>query len=194
MKLKKFGTKGLWYSTKSIASLFQKNCKLELVVILLGVFLIIFSENHPKILQFLEYYFSDSRCSGIVSYLAIAIGIYATVWSVFATSVSKINEQILKEKIEGQLFLVISVGIFESLIAVIFCVFIPSIFSLYKSIFLILAMLASVSFIKFIIMLLRITNINMKFIVKEIDEQNRRNTELSIRIDEIYQSIIKERK
>lgn len=194
MKLKKFGMKGLWYSTKSIASLFQKNCKLELAVILLGVFLIIFSENHPKILQFLEYYFSDSRCSGIVSYLAIAIGIYATVWSVFATSVSKINEQILKEKIEGQLFLVISVGIFESLIAVIFSVFIPSIFSLYTSIFLILATLASVSFIKFMIMLLRITNINMKFIVKEIDEQNRRNTELSTRIDEIYQSIIKERK
>ncbi len=194
MKSKKFGWKDLWYKIKDIGVFLQKNFKAELTTILFSILWVANSENYPNILQSIEYYFSDDRCSGIVSFLSIAIGIYVTVWSIFATSASKINEEILKDKIEDQLFGVIALGIFESLSTVAFCVFIPNAFTQYTNFFLVLSILSSISFIKFLVMLLRITKLNLKFIVMEIDEQNRKDTELLTKIDEIYNRIINSQK
>ena len=194
MKSKKLGRKGLWYKIKDIGILLQRNFKVELTTILCGILWMTISKNYPNAVQSIEYYCSDNRCSGIVSFLAIAIGIYVSVWSIFATSASKINEEILKNKIEGQLFGVIALGIFESLITIAFCVFIPNIFAQYTNFFLVFTTLSSISFIKFLVMLLRVTKLNLKFIVAEIDEQSRKDTEFLTKIDEIYNRMINSKK
>lgn len=168
-----------------------RNCKLELSITLLGVLWIISSKNYPTVLQILKKYLSDDRCAGIVSYLTITIGIYVTVWSIFATSAAKINEELLKKKVEGQLFFVIILALFETFISIILVVFIPDVFSIYTNLLLIFILLASISFIKFIILLMRLTKVNIGFIVKEIDEQKQQHTELLVKIDELYQRITK---
>ena len=69
--------------------------------------------------QTLAGYFSESRYSGIVGFASVVIGIYVTVWSIFATSASKINAELLKNKVEGQLFFLIGVGLAEAFMATI---------------------------------------------------------------------------
>ena len=43
-------------------------------------------------------------------------------------------------------------------------------------------------------MLLRVTKLNLKFIVAEIDEQSRKDTEFLTKIDEIYNRMINSKK
>ena len=136
---------------RSVRSIVTKNCKLELVILAAGIVWLYNSWRFPAVQELLYNYFSESRCSGISGYASVVIGIYVTVWSIFATSASKINAEILKKKVEGQLFFLIALGLVESFATTVFCVFVPSTIVAYTEFLLLTVSLSFVSFIKFII-------------------------------------------
>lgn len=135
-------------------------------------------------------YFVESRCSGIAGVASVVIGIYVTVWSIFATSASKINAELLKIKVEGQLFFLIGIGLTEAFITTVLCVFIPQEIPYYTELITLFTALTSASFLKFVILIMMITKLNIKYIVQEIDAQNALYTDAQVKLDEIYQRII----
>lgn len=188
MKSSQIGTNVPWYKTMA------RNCKIEIVVILLGTVWIAIGHRFSLVGKVINQYFSDNRCAGIVSYLAVVIGIYVTVWSILSTSVSKMSEELLKEKVEGQLYLLIVLGLVESFLTIGFCVFIPRTLAAYTNILLALVLLSTASFIKFVIILMMITKLNIEYTVTEIDEKKRFDSELLMKVDEIYKDIWKKSK
>ena len=120
--------------------------------------------------------------------------IYVTVWSIFATSVSKINFEILKQRIEGQLFFLIAVGIAESFFVTVTCVFIPYDVPHYAEIVMLFTTLTITSFVKFVVIVMTITKLNIKYIVQEIDSQNEKCTEARVKLDEIYHRTLNKEK
>lgn len=144
--------------------------------------------------KILADYFDGSRCSGIASVASVVIGIYVTVWSIFATSASKINAELLRNKVEGQLFFLIGVGLTEAFIIIVLCVFIPYKISHYHELVALFTSLMLISFLKFLILIMIITKLNIKYIVQEIDTQNTINTEMQVKVDEIYQRIVNGKK
>lgn len=184
------GMRILWFRICAFLSIPIKNCKIELSVIVISIFLINRHVLPHEISQMLGCYFSESRCAGIAGYSSVIIGIYVTVWSVLATSASKIKEELLKNKVEGQLFFLIAIGIIEAFATTILSVFIPYNVSQYIKSILLSTVLTSISFIKFIFILMRITKLNIKYIVQEIDAQQVKSTEIQVKIDEIYQQTV----
>ena len=116
-----------------------------------------------------------------------------TIWSIYATSASKINDELLKNKVEGQLFFLIGVGLTESFVATVLCVFVPYEIPHYAEIMTLFTVLTSVSFVKFIVLIMMTTKVNIKYIIQEIDEKNAIYTEMQIKLDEIYQRAIGEK-
>lgn len=190
MKLIKSGKKGLLSKVIYIISFVWKNCKLELLIFLLGILWMNLSWRIPGADQILAGYFSESRYSGIAGFSSVVIGIYVTVWSIFATSASKINAELLKNKVEGQLFFLIGVGLAEAFMATILCVFVPCEIPYYTEMMALFTVLTSVSFVKFVILIMMITKLNIKYIVQEIDEQSAKCTEAQVKLDEIYQRTV----
>lgn len=192
MKSLKDGMKRLSSKAKFVLSSIWKNCKLELLIIIMGILLMSLLNCIPGVHRMLKNYFDDTRCSGILGYTSVIIGIYVTVWSVFATSASKINEELLKSKVEGQLFFLIGVNLIEAFITTVLCAFVPTkAFFLFPEIVTMLIVLNIVSFAKFIVIVMMITKINIKYIVQEIDKQNAKCTEAQVKLDEVYQRVIK---
>lgn len=190
MILIKSGKKDLLSKAGSIISFVWKNCKLESLIIVLGILWMNLSWRIPGADQILTNYFAESRCSGIAGFASVVIGIYVTVWSIFATSASKINAELLKNKVEGQLFFLIGVGLAEAFIATVLCAFIPYEIPHYIELMALFTALTSVSFIKFVILIMMITKLNIKYIVQEIDEQSAKCTETRVKLDEIYQQTV----
>ena len=176
---------GLWDNIK-------KNCKTELIILMAGILWTVFCNKFPNVRYFWDNYFSENRCAAIASFMGVEVGIYVAIWSILTTSTSRLNSEILKEKIESQLLFVIIVGIVEAFISIFFCVFIPTPFNAYSSLLLLTTLLALVTFVKFLINVLLITKLNIQHIVKEIDEQNSRQTEFSVKLDEVYRRLIKQ--
>lgn len=194
MKLIKPGKSNPLFKFGSICFFGWKNCKLELLIVVLWVLWIKLSCYIPLVNQILKDYFTESRCSGIAGVTSIIIGIYVTVWSIFATSASKINAEILKIKVEGQLFRLIGIGLTEAFVATVMCVLISYKTPYYTEIMALFTTLTSISFIKFVVLILVITKLNIKYIVQEIDEQNAKYTELQVKLDEIYQQTVADKK
>lgn len=190
MRLLEIGRNVQLSKVKSIISFAGKNCKLELLIILLGILWMNLSWRIPGANQTLAGYFSESRYSGIAGFASVVIGIYVTVWSIFATSASKINAELLKNKVEGQLFFLIGVGLAEAFMATILCVFVPCEIPYYTEMMALFTVLTSVSFVKFVILIMMITKLNIKYIVQEIDEQSAKCTEAQVKLDEIYQRTV----
>lgn len=174
----------------STISLVLKNCKLELLIIVLGILWMKLSWRIPGSGQILTNYFTESRYSGIASFASVVIGIYVTVWSIFATSASRINAELLKNKVEGQLFFLIGVGVAEAFVATVLCTFIPSEFPYYIELVALFTALTSISFVKYVILIMMITKLNIKYIIQEIDEQNATCMETRVKLDEIYQQTV----
>lgn len=193
MKLIKSGMISLLPKGRNVISMVRKNCKLELVMVILLILWINLSWRIPNASQMLEEYFDESRCSGIAGFTSIVIGIYVTIWSIFATSVSKINAELLKSNVEGQLFFIIAVGLTESLLATALCVFIPSNLPYYFELMAFSTCLVTISFTKFVILVMMITKLNIRYIVQEIDEQNSRWMDAQIKLEEIYHWVVEKR-
>lgn len=194
MKLVKSGMIGLLSKIRDIISICWKNCKLELIMVIFLILWVNLSWRIPNADQMLKEYFDESRCSGIAGFASIVIGIYVTIWSIFATSVSKINAELLKNKVEGQLFFMIAVGLAESLLTTVLCVFIPSNLPYYSELMAFFTGLVTISFAKFVILVMMITKLNIKYIVQEIDEQNNKWTDAQVKLDELYHRIVVDRK
>lgn len=190
----KSGMIGLLSEIRDIISICWKNCKLELIMVIFLILWVKLSWQIPNADQMLKDYFDESRCSGIAGFASIVIGIYVTIWSIFATSVSKINAELLKNKVEGQLFLIIAIGLTESLLTTVFCVFIPSNLPYYSELMAFFTGLVTISFAKFVILVMIITKLNIKYIVQEIDEQNNKWTDAQVKLDELYHRIVEDRK
>lgn len=190
----KSGMRGLLSKGRTIISMVWKNCKSEVMVVILLILWINLSWRIPNANQILKEYFTESRCSGIAGFASIVIGIYVTIWSIFATSVSKINAELLKNKVEGQLFFIIAVGLTESLLTTVLCVFVPSNLPYYPELMAFFTILVTTSFIKFVILVMMITKLNIKYIVQEIDEQNSKWTNAQVKLDEIYHRIVENKK
>ena len=190
MKLIRFGTKGPLSKVNPIISFIWRNCKLESLIIMLGILWINLSWHIPEATQILANYFAESRCSGIAGVASVVIGIYVTVLSIFATSASKINAELLKNKVEGQLFFLIGVGLTEAFITTVLCVFLPCEIPHYTEMMTLFTVLTAVSFVKFIVLIMMITKVNIKYIIQEIDEKGAICTETQIKLDEIYQRAI----
>jgi len=190
----KSGMRDLLSKGRTIISMVWKNCKSEVMVVILLILWINLSWRIPNANQILKEYFTESRCSGIAGFASIVIGIYVTIWSIFATSVSKINAELLKNKVEGQLFFIIAVGLTESLLTTVLCVFVPSNLPYYPELMAFFTILVTTSFIKFVILVMMITKLNIKYIVQEIDEQNSKWTNAQVKLDEIYHRIVENKK
>ena len=190
MKLIQHGKNGLLSKIKAFSANIIRNCKLEFGLALIGMLWIMYEERFPNIQQYVVTYFSESRCSGIAGYTSIVIGIYVTIWSIFATSASKINAELLKKKVEGQLFFVISFGLIEAFIATLLCIFVPATIALYSDLIMISTCMTTVSFVKLIIIVMMVTKLNIGYIVDEIDAQNAQWTETKVKLDEIYHRIV----
>lgn len=190
MRLMRFGKKGLLSKVASIISFVWKNCKIESLIIVLGILWMNLSWCIPEMTQILANYFTESRCSGIAGVASVIIGIYVTVWSIFATSASKINAELLKNKIERQLFFLIGVGLTEAFMTTVLCVFVLCEIPHYTEAIAAFTALTALSFIKFVMLIMTITKLNIKYIVEEIDEQNAKCTEIQMKLDEIYQQTV----
>lgn len=190
----KSGMIGLLPKIRDIISICWKNCKLELIMVIFLILWVNLSWRIPNADQMLKEYFDESRCSEIAGFASIVIGIYVTIWSIFATSVSKINAELLKNKVEGQLFFMIAVGLAESLLTTMLCVFIPSNLPYYSELMAFFTGLVTISFAKFVILVMMITKLNIKYIVQEIDEQNNKWTDAQVKLDELYHRIVVDRK
>ena len=90
MKLIKSGKKGLLSKVSYIISFVWKNCKLELLIILLGILWMNLSWRIPGADQTLAGYFSESRYSGIAGFASVVIGIYALHRRLFKCSSKKL--------------------------------------------------------------------------------------------------------
>lgn len=168
-----------------------KNCKLEIILILSGTAWVLISKTLPQMPICIVCYLTDDRIAGIVSLFAVLIGIYVTVWSILATSADRLNEELLKEKVEGQLFFVIVVDLLEAFITILYSVFFLNTLFADSNLLMVLIALSLVSFVKFVLMLIRITKLNVKFIIRGIDEKHQKETEIMTKIDEVYQRIIR---
>jgi len=193
MSLIKSGKTGLLFRICSIISFARKNCKLEILTVILGILWISLCWRIPgvyQVNQIVSNYFNESRCSGISGFASVVIGIYVTVWSVFATSASKINAELLKNRVEGQLFLLIGLGIVEAFITTMLCVFVPNGVPHYSELMALSTALTAISFVKFVVLIMMITKLNLEYIVQEIDEQIAKCTEAQVKLDEIYRRAI----
>ena len=119
----------------------------------------------------LAHYWSNSNLGGLFFWILVfwnrrcCIGYYRnifTIWSIYATSASKINDELLKNKVEGQLFFLIGVGLTESFVATVLCVFVPYEIPHYAEIMTLFTVLTSVSFVKFIVLIMMTTKVNIK--------------------------------
>lgn len=182
--------RGLLFKGRAFITLLLQNCKCELLICLSVIIWVNLSLQIPAIYQLMDKYFTESRCSGIAGVASIIIGIYVTIWSIFSTSASKINAELLKNKVEGKLFFVIAIGLMEAFLLTFLCVFVPSIIPYFTELIVFFTILTTVSFVKFVILIMVITNLNMKFIVQEIDEQNSKFMYIQIKLDEIYHRIV----
>ncbi|MDE7325958.1 MAG: hypothetical protein K2N63_06765 [Lachnospiraceae bacterium] len=194
MILIKSGKKRLLFRTKLIISFLWKNCKLESLIIVLGIFWMNLSWRISGVDQILVNYFDESRCSGITGFTSVVIGIYVTVWSIFATSASKINSVLLKSKVEGPLFFLIGLGLVEAFLATVWCIFVPCEAPHYTELLVWFTVLTAVSFVKFVILVMMITRLNINYIIQEIDEQSSACRNMQVKLDEIYQRTVDKKK
>ena len=92
------------------------------------------------------------------------------------------------------MFRLIGIGLTEAFVATVMCVLISYKTPYYTEIMALFTTLTSISFIKFVVLILVITKLNIKYIVQEIDEQNAKYTELQVKLDEIYQQTVADKK
>ena len=190
MKLIQLGKISLLSKIKDFFVNIGRNCKFEFGLAFVGIVWIACAEKYPDIQQLVATYFSESRCSGIAGYTSIVIGIYVTIWSIFATSASKINAELLKKRVEGQVFFIISFGLLEAFVTTLLCIFVPATTVYYSDLIMISTCMTMVSFVKLVIVVMMVSKLNIGYIVKEIDTQNAQYTDIKVKLDEIYHRLV----
>ena len=191
---KRTETKGYASSFHEALLLIRNNLKIEMMLVLLGaIFMIVYSRiNRLDYVQsVLLNYITPERTASFISFFTIVIGIYAAVWVVLATSVSKFSKILLEIKIDKQLFFVVVAGMFESSLVVMLCIFVPPSIPHYGFVLILSILLSLMSFCKFIIALLMLTKLNIHHIVMKFDEKEREKLDQIVKINDIHQAIKK---
>jgi len=158
---------------------------------LVGVGFIILTKNHDGLFFIVEAvadYLTSERSASFISFFAIIVGVYTTVWVILSTSVSKFGKIILRERIDRKLLFVIASGLIESSFVILMAMFVPSLFDFYEPLLLLFVMLALITFVKFICTLILLTKLNIESTVAEFDEADREKLECKIKIDSIYEN------
>lgn len=137
----------------------------------------------------ISFYLTEYRVSLIPNIMAIFIGIYITILTCIALSKISITEVILKNRLDEKIIAVVTFGVVEDFILLIFGVFIP-IESTYIQIFFCFLLLTAVfSFGRFVRYVYLIFSLNIDVMVQEIDQENRERSDLFVKIDEILERI-----
>ena len=189
MNFRKNGARVRSHSIVDIFLLAKNNIKLELIVIVFYIAILLVMngiDDLPYITRTFVIFLSPERIANFISFFGIIIGIYVTVWVVLATSVSKFNKELLKEKIDKKLFFVIIIGLIESSLVILFCIFAHPNLVFYTEILMLFIALSLISFCKFICTLMMITKLNIRYIVKELDENEKEKLEQKLKLDDIY--------
>jgi len=163
---------------------------MEMFLAILGLCFIIAYRNTDGILcvqPMVSSYLTPERIANFISFFAIIVGVYTTVWVVLATSVSKFSKELLKVKIDKKLFFVIVVGLIESSFVILLCMFIPPTVPNYEFVLILFVLLSLISFVKFIYALMMLTKLNIRYIIKEFDENEREKLDMKLKVDDIHQ-------
>lgn len=197
MTFKKSGLNRRFDDGMRLLPLVKNNVKLEIIIFVFDMLLIFGmgnSEVFSPVRSTISSYVTDERVANFISFFAIIIGIYTTVWVIIATLVSKFSKELLKERIDKHLFFIIIVGLIESFFVVLLCMFVPKTFPNYQVILMLFVAISLISFGKFVKAIMLLTRLNIYYIVKEFDEAASEKLEQKIKLDDIYQSVKKSQK
>lgn len=164
-----------------------KNILVLVVIFVYGMF---FRKNEifAPMNRWLGSYFDDGRLDMLVSLFSITIGIYTTITSILAISITKIMERILKEKKEIEILDALMWGLISNIIAVLFLVFLPEIQGGNILLFLVIIW-ASAHLIYFIIILFLIFRFNVSQMDKEIDGENEWKRDIKVNLITIQEDV-----
>ena len=163
--------------TKSVLFIIWKEAKMETIFIF-SYFIVM----HILKVSSLVTYFTLDRKNGIISFFAIIIGIYISVFAILSTSIIPLTEKLIKEKVLERIILLLKIGIAECFCTVIWIIFINQI----KAYYFILGVLAGLSlilFIKFIILLEYFFRASRETFPKEIDSVRKYKNEVLSNFD-----------
>jgi|GEM_PF-3651676 len=156
------------------------------IISVTGVFLAISLDESPWWYAHLSGYITGERAANIGNFFAIKIGIYITVWSIFATSTSKMAKKMLENRMDRTLAVIVSLSILLSLSVVIFVTFVPSDIFLYSIWMAILVLVSLTLFVRFSIYVIKMSHTNIQLNIKEIDEKEKFDTDIQHKINELY--------
>lgn len=183
----RFGMRDLPY--KKFLKTIWKNDKIE--VVLYAILLISMSiiGRYTAVYDFIERnlicYITNERIALITSVMAVFIGIYTTVLTIIATSKISISELILKLNMDSQILTIISFGMAEDFILIIFGVFFNIDCWILLLLYFVILCNTLISFFKFTRLVYCIFKININQMVKELDRESADRAELKANIEEI---------
>lgn len=176
---------------QNIRFVLQKNYKIEIISLIFIIGMLVLKNINTwsfvcdKITIWLSEYITKDILSLAVGVIAMFIGIYMTVWSVFATSVSKMTRLVLDRKIDEQIYLVILLNSVFSLIAIIVLVFINNTLNISVYIQIFFLIIPFVSFGKFIFVIFEITKMTSRDAISEIDRTEADKLKLNLILEDI---------
>ncbi len=161
-------------------------------LIILGVYIVFFRKNViiAPVNEKLDVYFSVDRIGALIDFFSITIGIYITMISILAISITKIMEALLKERKEEQILNVMMWGLISNVIAVLLLVFMPVIQG-GNIILLAILLWAVLHMIYFFFVLFTIFEYNIQNMDKEIDNENEWRNGIKKKIDIIQSDVQK---
>ena len=162
-----------------------KNFKLELLLLGLGIMLGALSFSSKVVLPQFSQCLEESVISGISNIYGIAIGIYATVITVIATSVMGISKALLEQKMDQHLLAKGYVGVVECLLSIIMGILGSIERNLYALAYIIISLVALVTFLKFLRTILLLYRANIQAIVSAIDAEEKYKEEILMKLDTI---------
>lgn len=159
--------------------------KIEFIVIgILILFLIASNWINPFEQYDLKGFFSTDRISTIINFSSISIGIYITIISILATTITSISVKYVEKKLDQKIISFVVVGLFTNIILVIYLILIPEFWNYYVVLF-VLTLISIESFIKFIVWVILTFKYNMKSIAKDIDSNESFKREILYLLDKI---------
>ena len=106
--------------------------KIEFIVIgILILFLIASNWINPFEQYDLKGFFSTDRISTIINFSSISIGIYITIISILATTITSISVKYVEKKLDQKIISFVVVGLFTNIILVIYLILIPEFWNYY---------------------------------------------------------------
>lgn len=126
-------------------------------------------------------YFSNDRISNLIEFFSVSIGIYMTLISIFAISVTKIMIALSEKDMENKFLSMLMSGLISCIVVVLYIVFMPIIPGYYLYLIFLL-ILAIFHFIYFIHILYYIFKFNVKNMFKEVKENEKYKKGISANI------------